>query len=184
MSPTMIRNLFIVLLCLHCSDVIAGPVVFSGHVDRGQFYQKELPDGLVFRLVPSVPENPSGWTIEIGPKDHGDVDFLWVVTPPYRFWNPRYIDVSYGMSAREAIGIDQRDFSFVTNDSDFQSAAHAVETLLWPYTHSRRDIEKAESHLQKVARRNGTLTILAARLDPPQGNDQIIQSFDFKVEIR
>lgn len=157
---------------------------FQGHVGQGELFEHSIGRGLVFRLVPNADGNPSGWTIAVAPEDKRDDDFLWVVTPPYRFWNPRYIDVSYGMSASEAVGITQRDFSFVTNDNDYQTARKAVEILLWPYSYTPQDVENARSRLNNVSKLNGTLTILKSRIDPPAGEDQIIKSFDFKVDIQ
>lgn len=180
-----IWRLFVCAICV-CAMVPGSfaAQTFQGHVEQGELFEHAIGKGLVFRLVPNADGNPSGWTISVAPEDRRDDDFLWVVTPPYRFWNPRYIDVSYGMSAREAVGITQRDFSFVTNDKDYQTADQAVQILLWPYTYSSRDVENAQSLLQSVPKINGTLTILNANFDPPSGDNQVIRSFDFKVDIQ
>ena len=71
---------------------------FDGEVSHGQAFEHELAPGLVFRLAPERhPANPPGWRIEVRSRamPEPENELSWVVTPPYRFWNPRYLDTSY-----------------------------------------------------------------------------------------
>jgi len=103
----------------------------SGRVRAGQSYEHPFGDGLRFRLraEPSAPPNPAGWTIEVRPRSDGEHEYSWVATPPYRFWNPRYVDTSYGVSAREAVARSVRRFGFVTGEEAYDRLARAVELL-------------------------------------------------------
>jgi hypothetical protein len=81
------------------------PIEFRGEVEHGRAWERELGGGLVFRLAPSADPVLPGWTIEVRsldlPEDENELS--WVVTLPYRGWNPRYLDVSYGLTAREVV---------------------------------------------------------------------------------
>ncbi len=171
-------------------DAIAGAACptsrFGGEVSRGQPFEHPLGGDLVFHLAPSPAGNPPGWTIEVrspalpGPEN----EFSWVVTPPYRAWNPRYLDTSYGWSAREAITFGPRDFHFVTSGADYRSAAEAVRKLLWPAGLPERELEEARRDLDGVRRATGRLVILDSRLGGmAQGDPGRIEWIRFEVEV-
>ena len=173
----------LIILCLLCAPAFAAPQVLSGHVEQGELYEHELDGGLIFRLVPNSAGNPPGWVITVAPKDHSRDDYVWVATPPYRFWNPRYVDISYGVSAKESISTSPRDFSFVTNESDYKSANDAVDTVLWPYNYTKKEVNEAMTKLDTMHKKRGTFTITDASLKHgADGNDQI-EGLSFKVEL-
>lgn len=177
------KKLICLFLCLICLNVYAEPQVFSGKVSKGEVYEHALADGLLFRMVPNSAGNPPGWVITIAPKDRSRDDYVWVVTPPYRYWNPRYVDISYGLSAREAVEMTSRDFSFVTNETDYKTADEAVNVLLWPAQYNKKEIQEAMDKLEAVHKSKGILTILDASLSTGTDGNQEIQSMDFKVEL-
>ena len=96
---------------------------------------------------------------------------------PYRFWNPRYLDTSYGWSARDAVAADRREFSFATTASEYRQAAEAVRTLLWPTAVPPAELEAARAALESVRRAHGTLTIVDSRVT------QRIDWLRFEVEV-
>ncbi len=104
----------------------------TGAVRAGESYEHAFGDGLVFGLRAHVhaPPNPGGWNLEVRAAAGGEHDFAWVATLPYRWWNPRYIDTSYGLSAREAVARDVRSFGFVTGEAAYDSLSRAVELLV------------------------------------------------------
>jgi len=83
----------------------------------------------MFNLVPSN----SGWTIEITPKavnGNEPSEYIWVVTPPYRSSNPRYLDTTYGVSAEEAVHETPRSFNFVLNEAQYEKAFRLVDIAI------------------------------------------------------
>ena len=178
-----ITYLFLIALCTFSASAFAEPMSFSGRVEKGERYEYPLDNGLVFRLQPNSAGNPPGWVITVAKSDRSRDDYVWVVTPPYRFWNPRYVDVSYGTSAREAAEITPREFMFVTNETDYKTANEAVDILLWPNNHKKKEIEAAQDKLNGVPKRKGTFTITSAELDTGSDGIQEIRSMEFKVEI-
>lgn len=159
---------------------------FGGEVTHGQPFERSLGGDLVFRLAPSPAGNPPGWTIEVrsralpGPEN----EFSWVVTPPYRAWNPRYLDTSYGWSARDAIAFGERDFHFVMTGADYRAAAEAVRKLLWPAGLPEGELDQARRALDGVPRATGRLVIFDSRLaGTEQGGPGWIEWIRFEVEV-
>ncbi|MBI2204791.1 MAG: hypothetical protein HYU41_13155 [Candidatus Rokubacteria bacterium] len=114
----------------------ATTATFTASVRHGEAFERTFGRNLVFRLAPSRDPSIPGWTIEV--RARGDAnperELSWLVTPPYRSWNPRYLDLSYGRSAGEAVALTPREFAYLTDVADFERAAAAVKTLLWPGT--------------------------------------------------
>jgi hypothetical protein len=158
---------------------------FSGEVMHGQDFARDFGSGLVFRLAVSRDPKTPGWTIEIRKKDEGadEVELSSVVTPPHRFWNSRYLDVSYGFSAAEAVGIDVREFLFLRNSADFARAREALAKLLWPNGASDRELDEAESFLNSVPKCTGALRILDHRIVPDAAASERIDWLKFEVEL-
>ncbi len=171
------------LFCGAGDRAFAEPLSFSGRVDKGERYEYPMENGLVFRLLPNSAGNPPGWVITVAKSDRSRDDYVWVVTPPYRFWNPRYIDISYGTSAREAAEITPREFYFVTNEADYKTASESVDIILWPNNYKKKEIHDANDKLSGVPRKKGVLTITNAELSPGTDGIQEIRSMEFKVEI-
>lgn len=105
----------------------------SGQVRAGSSFERAFGDGLLFRLraAANAPPNPAGWTVEVRAGADGEHDFVWVATPPYRWWNPRYLDTSYGQSARGAVDRDVRTFGFVTGEEAYARLSEAVGFLVF-----------------------------------------------------
>jgi len=135
-------------------------VVVKGRVERGEAFERAFGPGLVFRLDPEVSDqNPPGWTIRVTPASDATSDYSMVVTPPYRFGNPRYVSTSYAVSAEEALSHSPRAFSFVAHDGAFEGAREALEVLLWPGTSTEAEVAAAEAAVGGIPSFDGRLWI-------------------------
>jgi hypothetical protein len=161
----------------------AGTHVLTGRIRQGESYHEKINDRLMFKLVPNSVGNPPGWVITVAPTDLSREDYVWVVTPPYRFWNPRYVDVSYGVSAKEAVGNSPRDFFYVTNEDDFKKAEQAVDILLWPYNYSEKEVSQAREDLDAVRKSSGVFAITDSRITRDADGKEMIAELSFSVEL-
>src|SRR5688572_24767431 len=164
----MFFALIISTAALQASAVPQSPVKFAGEVHRGQDFEREFGNGLVFKLRASRDRDSvtPGWTIEVRPRGEAasDVEFSWVATPPYRSFNPRYLEVSYGYSAEEIVAMNPREFKFVRDRSSYDQASDAVRTLLWPAGVVQEDVNKAEKTLAGVETCRGVFRIVDSRI--------------------
>jgi hypothetical protein len=160
-------------------------IQFSGEVREGRRFQKQLNSNLVFRLEPHAEPSVPGWTINLHPSKgiDADLEFSWVVTPPFRLWNPRYLNVSYGYSAKEAVSIKERTFSFVLNREGYEAASAAVQKLLWPHGHSEHELAEAQRLLDSVRKGTGKLVILDSKVREPENGPGVIEWLRFQVEL-
>jgi hypothetical protein len=134
--------------------------VFSGRVIAGQDHEASLTPDLVFRLVAEAhPSNPAGWTIRITPPSAPDSDYSMVATPPYRFFNPRYVNTSYGVTAEAALALTPRRFQFVASPENYEAAVEAVDILLWPGALAPERVDLARETLSQIPTYPGTLSI-------------------------
>ncbi|HEX4075720.1 MAG TPA: hypothetical protein VHX49_10005 [Candidatus Acidoferrales bacterium] len=133
----------------------AADVRFSGEVLPGKPFVHDIGHGLVFGLAPLTGEGGDGWVIDIVPKAQSaddPVEFSEIVTPPYHFYNDRYLAAAYGYSAKEAVQMTTRKFNFVLSVSDEQKANDVVNAALYPVTTS--DDEK-----DRIARESASLQL-------------------------
>jgi hypothetical protein len=153
---------------------------FSGEVTRGQHFERAFGHGLVFRLAASGDQATPGWTIEVRPagEKSPEVELSWPVTPPHRFWNPRYLDASYGYTAAQAVAMSPRQFSFLKNPGDYPRTSAAVRTLLWPGGVADSERDRAEALLRDIPTCAGDLWIVEHRID---GN--AIEWLRFEVDL-
>lgn len=160
--------------------------MFTGEVSYGQDFEVDFGGGLSFRLAASRDPMIPGWTIEVHGTDgvNGDVELSSVVTPPYRFWNPRYLDLSYGYSAAEVVAIDVRAFSFLRDPSDYTASFEALGKVLWPNGLAEEEVARARAFLEAVPKCSGVLRILDDRIlvDPETSKDRL-DWLKFGVEL-
>ncbi len=144
---------------------------FSGEVSQGREFRKEIGAGLVFVLAPSAidPGAIGGWTITVSPQGKHPAecnDFVWVVTPPYRSYNARYLDTSYGTTAKDAVSISPREFRFVLNCEDYGIETGWVGRVLWPYAYSEAQVKEAMAKLGSSPLGKGRLWVQDSRISP------------------
>jgi hypothetical protein len=196
-----VRKAFV--LCLLCGSLLGQcaegqdrTIRFAGEVAQGLTYRKDIGHGLDFVLKPlPAPQSGdfTGWTIEVSPQgrqpDPVCRDFVWVGTPPYRFWNPRYLSTEYGVTAQEAVHISPREFNFVLNCDDFKTERQRVDRVLWPYSYSKKDVEDSLAKLGTSPQGSGQLWIKDSKYTPgDKSSDPVklgaIHWIKFEVEIK
>lgn len=171
-------------------------LVFQGEVSDGQTFEQAIGGNLLFRLNP-VGSHGSGWTIEVIPRDAEDPEhseYAWVVTPPYHFGNQRYLDTSYGVSAKEAVHNTPREFNFVLNEDQFKKAYDLVELAISSHPESdhrsQAELEKESNEaiaaLMKLPVSTGQLLILDSKTTEPSEPKDLgsIKWIKFKVILR
>ena len=125
--------------------------------------------------------------IPLHPQPQCD-EFASVLTPPYRYHSALDIDMSYGVSAEEEIAESPRQFSFVTNCRDYKTELDRLQIVLWPYSFTEQQVNKATADLGTSPHGTGRLWITDSKIshaadnaDNKLGN---IEWMRFTVEIR
>jgi hypothetical protein len=166
-------------------------VTFSGEVLKGRSFEKTIRANLFFRLVPQE----LGWTILIGSKADAANNFCGVVTPPYRGINALQIEGwhfrnSDNTGPNEAgpknVNAPQelREFYFVLSEADYRNAMDALQIMLWPYSYSKQQIDRAERAHSKLRKGNGTMTIRDLKLNTLEPRKQAgIERATFNVAL-
>lgn len=172
--------------CAKRSACSGRAICFSGEVFVGKEYRRAMNDQLDLLLVP----DDIGWIIRVvthSDQSCGD-DFASVVTPPYRFHSALDINEDYGVSAEEEVSPSPRQFFFVTNCKDYATESSRVETVLWPYTHTDGENQKALAKLGSSPLGQGRMWITDSRIshasDTPENKLGTIEWIQFSVEIR
>ncbi|MCC6759090.1 MAG: hypothetical protein IT395_05665 [Candidatus Omnitrophica bacterium] len=170
---------------------IRGAVKFAGEVKGGETFEKELSDGLVFRLMPIE----LGWTIFIGTKEALENNFAVVVTPPYRGINALYI---HGWNFRNSDNsgpnehgpkmIDapaaEREFQFVLNEADFKTAMDSLQKMLWPHAYTQQQVDQAATVHEKLKKGRGLVVVKDLQLNNLEAGKQAgIDAMKFEVEL-
>lgn len=173
------------------SDAAPSPdtseVRFVGEVIDGQPFEHDVGHGLLFRLSPLGGDAAGGWVIEIVPKvqpQDGPVEFVAIATPPYHFYNQRYLAAAFSYSAREAIAITPRTFYFVQSVADEQIANEVVNAALYPGVVSEPEKDRIAGEAANLHLGRGQLRILRSRIsNGRQGEPDIIAWIKFDVVL-
>jgi hypothetical protein len=188
------------------ADSPAPDIVFTGEVDRGKPFDYDLGQdpgrgtgrkgdrgvarnagrGLVFHLDPA-PDVGSGWDIEIVKK--GDLsddrsDFVAVATPPYHFFNQRYLSTAYDYTAAAAVALSPRHFYFVGSDADYKIADREVNINVYPNHAISDEIDAADDEARKIQVGRGEFVILDSRITPATEKDSKGTIDWLKFEVR
>jgi hypothetical protein len=162
-------------------------IKFSGEVSKGEVFEKDITDNLVFRLKPyrdvgGVRLGKNGWSIFIGLKrskpdvplldDEEEYNFVSVATPPFHGPNPadiRSCDFAHhtvdeagrirGYRKTEDVPEAFRLFYFVLNIYDYMVADTALKRMLWGYPYSEREVREAEIIYDNLKKGKGILII-------------------------
>jgi hypothetical protein len=140
---------------------------FTGNVKRAQPFVMPIGSGLTYRLAPfrqsatSPAEQPEfiGWTIEVAYlKQQGDMEreFSWVMTPPYRQWNARQLNTSYGKSIVDALKADHTVY-FPLDILEYAEADKMVTRILW--RSSPPEFQEAARELPRIPVGSAKLTL-------------------------
>ena len=142
-------------------------VRFGGEVVDGGSFEREIGHDLVFQLIPLGGDSAGGWVIEIEPKAHpadDEMEFSWIVTPPYHFYNDRYVAGAYGYSTKEAVAITLRQFNFVLSVNDRRIAEDVVNSVLYPSASSEQEKQRIASEAAALRLGHGVFRILRSRV--------------------
>jgi hypothetical protein len=168
----------------HQSAASAPDESFIGEVADGKTFEREIAHGLFFRLA-ATGDKVSGWNIEIVPKSGAPQDeFSRVATPPYHFENPRYLDTSYAVKAKNAVAFSPRTFNFVLTKSDYEVAADFVESIIYANTASKGDLKEKDRKAAKVEVGAGELYVLDSRITPGESENETGKIAWIKFEVK
>jgi hypothetical protein len=160
---------------------------FIGEVTLGRTFEREIGHNLIFRLVPTVGDQDSGWNIAIVPESGSpDAEFCAIATPPYHFYNPRYLDTSYATSARDAVAFNPRPFHFVLTQTDYEIAGKYVNMTIYPNHARKGEFEEIDRKAAKVEVGTGELHILDSRITPGNSENETgkIEWIKFEVKLK
>ncbi len=170
------------------------PYFFKGEIVRGEKFEKVLPNGLVFALLPEeyVETGWMGWTVHIGPSSDSSQNYAGIATPPFRGtntlqilgWHFRNVDNTGPNDGSVNAPQEERGFGFVLREEDYQIASDAVECIMWPSLCEDMDVQAAIDLHQSVSMGTGTLQITSLELgNLKQGEQAWIEYMEFEVEI-
>jgi hypothetical protein len=160
-------------------------LTFTGEVTLGKTFEREIGHGLIFRLVPTVGDEDSGWNISIVPKSGAAEDeFVGIATPPYHFYNPRYLDTSYATSAKDAVAFTPRPFNFVLTHADYEVVGEYVNMTIYPNHATKEDFEEIDRKAAKVEVGSGELHILDSRITPGNAENETGKIEWLKSEVK
>ncbi len=143
----------------------ARAICFSGEISAGGEFRKAIDDQLDFVLGPEE-IGGQGWRIQVLTR-HGEGEcgeFAHVVTGPLRGHSDLDIDMSYGISAEDEASSSPRKFSFVTNCPDYRVELDRLRILLWPYTFTEKEVNKAQADLGSSPLGEGRLWITDSKI--------------------
>jgi hypothetical protein len=155
------------------AEAEASQVRFSGEVFAGKRFVEDIGHGLAFGLQTLSGDGGNGWVIEIVPQaqDIDDpVDFSEIATPPYHFYNDRYLAAAFGYSAKEAVQLSTRKFNFVQSLADLHKANDVVNAMLYPSTLSDEEKARIARESAGVQLGRGVLHITHSHVTLGKGN--------------
>lgn len=142
-------------------------VHFTAEVERGKAFEQSIGHDLVFRLALTPGYWDIGWKIQISPKtdpEDGPIEFSAVATPPYRRYNPRFLEASYGNTAKQAVEMTPRVFYFVQSVDDEHRAEECLNAAMYPTNVSDEEKVRVVQEQQQIQLGKGELRILKSRL--------------------
>lgn len=169
------------------SDEGKNEEAFIGEVSLGNTFEREIGHNLIFRLVPTVGDEDSGWNIAVVPKSGPpDDEFSAIATPPYHFYNPRYLDTSYATSAKKAVAFNPRPFNFVLTHAHYEIAGDYVNMTIYPNHATKEDFEEIDRKAAKVEVGTGELRSLDSRITPGNSENETgkIEWIKFEVKLK
>jgi len=140
----------------------------AGEVSRGQTFEQDIGQGLVFRLVPPVDQENAGWVIQIVPKvqpDEGSIEFSSIATPPYHAYNERFLAAVYGRVVSDVVALKDRTFFFVHSADDEHRAEEVVNAALYPTNISDEDKVRVAAEKTEIELGKGELRIVKSRIN-------------------
>lgn len=183
--PLMFLVLSLPAATVHSTPVaenIPDSVSFQGSVRAGEDFLRDIPEGLVFRLI-GMTGDPAGWTISIASSPASEENYCAVVTPPYRGVNALHL-YSWHFAGTESEATpnapeEERHFRFVTGNDDYELARDCLEGMLWP--DDREDFERSAGMHETIPVGRGVLSITDLELSRAGTDSAVIERMDFRV---
>ncbi len=157
-------------------------VEFSGTVAAKQTFAMQFTPKLIFRLVPEG----DGWSMEVRPTHdrQGIAEYSYIVTPPYRTSNPRYIYTGWDITTLEQVlAMKKRDFAFVLDRASYLRADVDLRHMLW--SAAKTQYQQGLDDMSEIPVGGGELTITNAKIgrDPAQAQKPWIAEMAFTVKL-
>jgi hypothetical protein len=154
--------------------------VFSGSINGGEPYSRELGSGLTLKLIPL--KDNWGWEIQVRPHDSND-DYGYPLNPPLRGGNAQYLGTGYGITAREQLS-QEHEVRFILDAADYQRIFKLASDALWPYQAPNPD-NAAQLYFDAIARAQSGLIRFAIRdfETNSDGNEVKWMRFDVTVIV-
>jgi len=140
---------------------------FTGEATLGKVFEQNIGHDLVFRLTTTPGYADIGWKVEIAPKtdpSDGPIEFSAVATPPYRMYNPRYLETSYGNTAKQAVSMTPRIFYFVQSVDDEHRAEECLNAAMYPTNVSDEEKVRVVQEQKEIWLGKGELRILKSKI--------------------
>jgi hypothetical protein len=180
------------VVLLACGLAIAAqaqdkPLRFSGDVKAGQEFRKPIGHGLLFVLK----ADDDGWMIEVQPEiPRGEScrNYSTVIAAPLRGYTANDLNVTYGVSAAEAVKRTPREVGFVLDGASCKREFERVTRLSWPKSYPEAEVREAQEQFGSSAGGKATVRIVQSKVSPSgeltDGRDLgKIDWIKFEVEI-
>jgi hypothetical protein len=118
-----------------------------------------------------------------------DQDLIYPVNPPYRFSNRRSVGAGYGESARDSAKNTPRDLAFLYRPDDFEKAWNDLDRVLWPYSYTDAEVERAAGELTSFPTGELRFEILSVQFGAGEnrprggGREEFVNTLKFRVTI-
>lgn len=177
------------------NETLADKITFTGQVSRGQVFEKEISEDLLFRLVPTEYANIDivGWQINIINKSYPEHELASVATPPFRGnqvldivgWHFRnddnsgpFVSIPGGYYKPQEV----RPFSFILTEESYETALEAIGCIISPC--DNMEVEEAIQIHETIPKASGKLTINQLDLgNLVIGERAWIEIMEFTVEL-
>lgn len=160
---------------------------FVGEVKRGQDFTQNIGGGLVFHLRAWHDPAIEGWRIDITPKKPGRNgvyhSYAWQLNPPYHYYNSTDVDVSYDVTAKQAVEWGSREVRFPLTELEALRADELVEIL---GSNTGAVFDKALEEMKSMRSGKAVFTIINSRLGesgPENGKGGRIEWLKFELRI-
>jgi hypothetical protein len=141
------------------------PLKFAGEVKAGQEFRKPIGKGLVFLLK----GDDDGWIIEVQPENPQGIgcrNFSTVIATPLHGYTPNDLNVSYGMSAADAMKQSSREVHFVVDGASCKLEFERLNRLSWPQSYPAAEVEAARNWYGTAAGGRAVLKIVQSKVSP------------------
>ncbi|MGI9101245.1 MAG: hypothetical protein ACR2IF_02260 [Terriglobales bacterium] len=143
----------------HCKEFS-----ITGELRAGEGFRREIGNELSFRIDPW--KDSGGWEFEIGPTAPSPKEwdqYVYPLTPPYRFGGAREVNTGWGVTAQDAVR-NHRQFWFLLSRDDAVVATSVIDNVLWPK--SETDQMTALEKLASLPSGTGEFKVTNSQITP------------------